>query len=52
MLTGGAGADTALRRGRGDTLTGGAGNDIFRYDKVGGVELTERDGIQDFNAAT
>jgi Ca2+-binding RTX toxin-like protein len=34
---------------RGDTLTGGGGNDTFRYDNVTDSNSTERDGIQDFN---
>ena len=31
-------------------LTGGGGNDVFRYDNVAESNSTERDGIQDFNS--
>ncbi|HEX8379571.1 MAG TPA: M10 family metallopeptidase C-terminal domain-containing protein, partial [Allosphingosinicella sp.] len=30
--------------------TGGAGNDVFRYNSVAESNSTERDGIQDFNS--
>jgi hypothetical protein len=50
VLVGGAGNDLIYGGLRGDTLTGGAGNDIFRYQSVLESNVSERDGIQDFNA--
>jgi predicted extracellular nuclease len=49
VLTGGSGDDLIVGGRRGDTVTGGAGNDVFRYDSVLDSNLTEADGIQDFN---
>jgi hypothetical protein len=49
VIHGGALDDVIFGGGRGDTLYGGGGNDTFRYQSTTDSNLTEQDGIQDFN---
>jgi hypothetical protein len=50
VLTAGALSDSIYGGLRGDTLTGGGGNDVFLYRSTDDSNSTERDGIQDFTA--
>jgi serralysin len=48
VLIGGDGADILYGAGSNDTLTGGLGNDVFRYENASDSTSAVRDSIQDF----